>query len=87
MQPHPKTRSTFVPRNNKAGQAKNKTMRAAELSLLYKEAKEFLGSGEKGFTVQSLCTNTWPGSLFFKISWKRMSHLKIAGNQTEVGGG
>lgn len=62
-------------------------MRAAELSLLCTEAKGFLGREEKEFTVWSLCTNTWPGSLFFKISWKRMSHLNIAGNPTEVGGG
>lgn len=41
---------------------------------------------KRDFTEQSLCPITQPASLFFKISWKRMSHLNIAGNQIEVEG-
>lgn len=44
------------------------------------------GREEREPTEQALCATTQPASLFFKISWKRMSHLNIAGNQIEVEG-
>lgn len=44
------------------------------------------GREEREPTEQALCAITQPASLFFKISWKRMSHLNIAGNQIEVEG-
>ena len=57
------------------------------LSVSYKKQQGAPRQGrEREATEQALCAITQPTSLFFKISWKRMSHLNIAGNQIEVEG-
>lgn len=85
--PHPKTRGTFIPGNNKTWWGRvhdNEDCRAFLFSIKRQEVSR--QGRKREFTEQSLCTNIQPASLFFKISWKRMSHLNIAGNQIEVGG-
>lgn len=71
----------------KPDEAKYMTMKTAEAFRSCKTKQGVSKQGrEREFTERSLCAITLPTSLFFKISWKRMSHLNIAGNQTEVEG-
>ena len=83
--PHPKTSGAFIPGNN--GLVRPRQCRLWSLSVSYKKQQGAPRQGrEREATEQALCAITQPTSLFFKISWKRMSHLNIAGNQIEVEG-
>lgn len=75
----------LFPGTTKPDAAQDLTMKTGEPFRSLQKSKGFLGREAKGFTEQPLCTNIQPTSLFFNISWKRMSHLNIAGNQIEVG--